>query len=218
MIRPLGPVPATCSGSIPALANLRRNAGAIRAAAEVLGLASSGSAAASASLGAVLRLLWEAINSSIASSATAPAAIMPINCPTGSSSPTSPKIRTSVPAVRASKLLTILSVSMSTISSPAETVSPTPLCQATIVPCVISIPHFGIVTGSSPSLIILSFCQRANGRHGEDHQRITRHAASKLITRINEHVSSVQHRPVRFNGATQRHIARHRFEFSEGIE
>ena len=169
-IRPPGPVPVTCSALRPARSSLRRNAGEILTAVPEDATEVSGSAATSGS-SAVLTTAapCAATKASTAASVTDSGAMTPISCPTGNSAPISAKIRTSVPEVRASKLLTILSVSISTMSSPAATVSPTFLCQATIVPCVISIPHFGIVTASSPSLIILPFCQRSGRRYGKDH-------------------------------------------------
>ena len=135
-IRPPGPVPATCSALRPALSSFRRNAGEIFTVEPDDATEVAGTAAASGSPTAVSATAapCAATKASTAASGTNSGAITPISCPTGNSAPISAKIRTRVPEVRASKLLTILSVSISTISSPAATVSPTFLCQATIVP------------------------------------------------------------------------------------
>ena len=167
-MRPLRPVPVTRERSTPRRNAMRRAIGLTRASSEPLstvwsapGNAWDGASAAAietagANVGAGVPAPGEskettaatkdstkrAISASLASSS----AMTPMRAPTAHVSPSPAVTRRSTPLAGASTALTIFSVSTSRISAPRSIRAPSRTRQPVMVPSVISMPHFGIVT------------------------------------------------------------------------
>ena len=85
------------------------------------------------------------MKASISASDTDSGATTPRRAPTGTVSPSCTTQRRKRPPAGLSKTLVILVVSISRISWPAVTASPSPLSQATTLPSSMAKPHLGMV-------------------------------------------------------------------------
>ena len=154
VIRPPGPVPRTCERSTPRSSAILRAMGEANWRTPTSGepLAVGGTSTGAATVVAVARAC-----SGPASGTDSPALPMyPMASPVGTVTPSGTTILRSEPLTGASISTTALSVSISTIASCCETVSPSRLSQATTVPFSMSYPIWGITTASAIPVRLLN--------------------------------------------------------------